>query len=289
MNLHQKFIGELLKESASLIASISDTPELDSRLLLTTSLGCSREWLISHSDESIDDTQLSTFNELLNRRIQGEPVAYLLGYKHFWNDCFRVTHDTLIPRPETELLIEIALDKFDHSPRLVADLGTGSGAIAVSLANERPQWDLLGIDLSEKALVIAKENGKDTPNLSWIRADWGDCLTPGSLDLLVCNPPYIAKGDEHLAQLDHEPRSALVSVDQGLGDLYRVISMARHLLKANAYLLLEHGYQQQQDVCAYLEANDFEPSCYCDLQGNPRAVFAQSRNKEHSVRKHPHE
>ncbi len=280
MNQGKKCIGELLTESSSLLGNVSDTPTLDARLLLTTSLGCSQAWLISHSDDSIEETQLSVFNELLDRRIQGEPVAYLLGYKHFWKDCFKVTQDTLVPRPETELLIEIALNKFDQSPRVVADLGTGSGAIAISLARERPQWDLLGIDLSEKALAIARENGRKTQNLSWVRADWGESLQPESLDLLVCNPPYIAEDDRHLEQLGHEPSSALVSANHGLKDLYRIIAIARIILKPNAHLLLEHGHQQQDDVCACLKDNGFEPTRYKDLQGNPRAVFAQYHKKK---------
>ena len=158
---------------------------------------------------------------------------------------------------------------------VVADFGVGSGAIAVTLANERPGWQIIGIDINVKALEVAKTNGKHFSNLGWVQGNWGDALASESLDLLICNPPYIAANDPHLDNLCCEPRTALVSGDNGMADLKTVIQAAGQLLKADGHLILEHGHEQQQQVCENLHASHFVTTTLDDLHGNPRAVLAK--------------
>jgi release factor glutamine methyltransferase len=272
-------IQEALLVSNSMV-ELSDSPQLDRQLLLAHCLGQTREWLLAHSDEEICIQHQIEFLELIERRQQGEPVAYLLGYRDFWNSRLKVTRDTLIPRPETELIIETILDNFDTKERLVVDLGTGSGAIAISLAMERPNWTVFGIEISYAALCIARQNGArqngtSLENVFWFQGDWGNALQLNSIDLLVCNPPYIAENDNHLDALSFEPRGALVSENQGMRDLEKVISSARSILKDDGQILVEHGYDQQVQVCDLLKSADFDPSPLVDLEGNPRAVWSR--------------
>ena len=274
MTHKHRLVGELLGEARTL-TSISDSPQLDCQLILASILGRTREWIIGHSEDQIGLDQIIEFDNMMTRRQKGEPIAYLLGYRDFWALRFKVTRDTLIPRPETELLIETILDTFDETPIVVADFGAGSGAIAVTLASERPEWQIMGIDINIKALEVAKTNGKRFSNLGWIQGNWGDALASESLDLLICNPPYIAANDPHLDNLCSEPRNALVSGDGGLADLKTVIQTAGHLLKADGHLMLEHGHKQQQQVCKSLQASHFVTTTLSDLSGNPRAVLAK--------------
>lgn len=273
---HRK-LSELLEEANSLVG-ISDSPHLDCQLILAFSLGQTREWLIANSDKYICANQADSFRKLISRRQGGEPVAYILGHKEFWDLTLSVTKDTLIPRPETELLVETILDTFDYATRLVVDLGTGSGAIAIALALERPTWHIVGVDINPRALKVAKKNGAGIANLDWLQSHWGSALNNDSIDLLVCNPPYIAMDDPYLDGLACEPQSALVSAGNGLADMYSVILEARHLVRSEGHLLLEHGHNQQQQVCKRLMACGFDPTPLLDLQGNPRAVLAKKES-----------
>ena len=194
---------------------------MDSQILLGHVLGVSREWLLAHNDEEVSEESTSDFNDSITRRINGEPVAYLTGKKGFWNREFTVNPGVLIPRPETELLIEVMLDRLDETPRTVADLGTGSGIIAISLAEERPAWQVTGIDKSGDALQVAKDNGRDLSNLDFLSGDWCSNFDKSSLDAIVSNPPYIRQNDPHLDDLQFEPVSALVSGEDGLDDIRR--------------------------------------------------------------------
>lgn len=274
---HQS-VSQLLQVASSLAAT-STSPHLDCQLILAFCLGRTREWLIANSDEHICANNARDFKTLISRRQKGEPVAYIIGRKEFWDSTLSITRDTLIPRPETELLVETILDTFDKAPRLVVDLGTGSGAIAISLALERPSWHILGVDSNRRALAVAKTNGAGITNLDWLEGNWGNALNPGSIDLMVCNPPYIAENDPCLDGLVFEPQSALVSADNGLADIYSVILEAQRLLKPEGHLLLEHGYNQQEQVCNRLMACEFHPTPLLDLQGNPRAVLGKRVNK----------
>jgi release factor glutamine methyltransferase len=274
MSNKQHSIQDLLLIANTMI-EVSDTPHLDCQLLLANCLNQSREWLLAHHDEGVYERHRDKFLALVSRRKKGEPVAYLLGYRDFWDSRLKVTRDTLIPRPETELIIETILNNFDHRERLVVDLGTGSGAIAITLAKERPEWIIIGVDLSYDALCVARMNGQLLPNLHWFQGDWGDAFSSCSIDLLVCNPPYIAENDPHLHSLSYEPQEALISDDNGMQDLAQVINCARSVLKNDGHLIVEHGHEQQSDVCDLLQASDFDQTPLIDLNGNPRAVWSK--------------
>lgn len=273
VNKHQTV--QSLLDIANAMTCASDSPQLDSQLLLANRIGQSREWLLAHSDEVICTTLSDEFLDLMKRRQKGEPVAYLLGHRDFWKSKLKVTSDTLIPRPETELIVETILTNLDNKKRLVVDLGTGSGAIAVALAIERPEWTVIGVDISLPALRVARTNGADLENLHWFQGDWCNALRSHQVDLLVCNPPYIAEDDTHLDALSYEPQGALVSSNHGMQDLEEVIVSAQSILKANGHLLVEHGHEQQIRVCDQLRALKFDPTPLTDFAGNPRAVWAR--------------
>ncbi len=268
--------GDLIERCSDALSQISDTPKLDCQLLLTHVLNKGRDWLFAHSDETPDCQTQTRFIELVKRRQEGEPVAYLTGSKGFWNREFQVTPATLIPRPETELLIEILLERFDESPLRVIDLGTGTGAIAISLAAERSAWLVHAVDIDEDAVRIAQTNAIDLDNIEISQGNWFDGIE-GSFDIIVSNPPYIAAGDSHLESLKHEPIGALASGADGLDDIRMIVSKAQEFLNEKGVLLLEHGYDQQEAIVTLLEeANFIHIERFKDLQGQPRAVIAQS-------------
>ena len=265
-----------LSRCAEELAPISDTPLLDCQILLCNTFGKDRSWLYAHSTDEVSEPRLAQFETSIQRRRAGEPIAYILGHREFWNRTFAVTPDILIPRPETELLVEIALDILPASACLVADIGTGSGAIAISLASERSNWQLIGTDLSTSALQIAANNATDLSNIEWVQGDLCHCLAPNAFDLIVSNPPYIAEDDPHLDQLQFEPRSALTAGKEGLDCLQTIIQDAKYNLKAGRFLLLEHGFDQQ-DAVMQLFANQgyVDIKAFSDLAGSPRAIIAR--------------
>lgn len=211
----------------------------------------------------------------IDRRAAGEPVAYILGYRDFWRHRFRVTPATLIPRPETEQLVEWALALLPSAPAWVADLGTGSGAIALSLAADRPDCRVLGVDMSLEALDVAAHNrdALSLANVLLMRGDWAKALKPAGFDLVVSNPPYIREGDAHLGQGDlrFEPRSALAAGQEGLDDYRRLIPQAFAALAPGGWLLLEHGYDQADDLAGLLSETGFDSvEMRRDYAGQPR-------------------
>ena len=229
-----------------------ESAQIDAELLLAHTLGCSRTHLYTWPDQVLSPSQIAFFESLLERRVLGEPVAYIIGEREFWSLPLKVNRHVLIPRPETELLVELALSLADASPHRVADLGTGSGAIALALASERAQWDIVATDLSADALAVASENAQrlHLTHVRFHQGAWCDALPTGSFDLLLSNPPYIAPHDVHLQQGDlrFEPASALSAPDSGLADLRTLIEQAPAHLKPGGWLLLEHGYDQGQAV-----------------------------------------
>lgn len=219
--------------------------------------------------------QSARFQTLLTARRGGQPIAYLTGEREFWSLTLQVNEHTLIPRPETETLIEWALELALPPAARVADWGTGSGAIALALASERPAWQLLATDISEDALVVARDNARRLAlaNVKTLCTDWELGLEGQKFDLLVSNPPYVVQSDPHLEQGDlrFEPRSALASGPQGLDALRRIISVAPDYLEAGGWLLLEHGYDQGSEVLELLESAGFSATqCRQDLAGMDR-------------------
>ncbi|WP_243041888.1 peptide chain release factor N(5)-glutamine methyltransferase [Dyella sedimenti] len=247
---------------------------LEAELLLVHVLGKPRSWLIAHADDALDDAQAAAFDALVRRRRDGEPVAYLVGHRGFWSLELEVTPATLIPRPETELLVELALARLPAQAR-VADLGTGSGAIALSIAHERPQAQVVATDASEAALAVARRNAArlGIGNVRFVPGDWLAPLPGERFDAIVSNPPYIEAGDPHLGQGDlrFEPTSALASGADGLDDIRRIVADARAHLHPGGWLMMEHGWNQGAAVRALLEAAGYgEVFTAQDLEGRDR-------------------
>lgn len=246
-------VSELLQLSAKLQAT-SDSPQLDCELLLCHVLEVDRTWLRTWPESQVSSAQKSLFIALLDQRIEGMPIAYLIGSRGFWSMDLKVSSDTLIPRPETELLIEIALNLNLPRNGCGLDLGTGTGAVALALASERQDMQWIAVDSQSGAVELAQTNCKhqQLTNVTICQSDWFDALQAANntFDLIVSNPPYIAADDPHLVEGDvrFEPPSALVSGADGLDDIKIIISQSSAYLNTNGWLLIEHGYNQGQAV-----------------------------------------
>ena len=246
-------VSELLQLSAKLQPT-SDSPQLDCELLLCHVLDVDRTWLRTWPEKQVSSAQKSLFISLLDQRFEGMPIAYLVGSRGFWSMDLKVSTDTLIPRPETELLVEIALNLNLPRHSCGLDLGTGTGAIALALASERQDMQWIALDSQSGAVELAQANCKhqQLTNVTIFQSDWFDALqaTNNTFDLIVSNPPYIAADDPHLVEGDvrFEPSSALVSGADGLDDIKIIISQSSAYLNTNGWLVIEHGYNQGQAV-----------------------------------------
>jgi len=255
---------------------------IDAELLLLHVLRQPRSWLIAHADDVLPAEVISAYSGLLDRRGQGEPVAYITGRRGFWSLDLEVTPATLIPRPETELLVELALDRLPRDVACsVADLGTGSGAIALAIARERPRARVLASEASAPALVVAQRNAQrhDIGNVSFLRGDWLAPLAGQRLDLIVSNPPYIESDDPHLGQGDlrFEPVTALAAGADGLDDIRRIVLDARNHLQPGGWLLFEHGWNQGEAVRGLLrDAGYAEVFTAPDLERRDRVSGGRS-------------
>lgn len=262
-----------------------DSPKRDAEILLGFVTGKPRSWLIAFDDAELDAQQQEQLNALLARRVNGEPIAHLVGEREFWSLPLRVSDATLIPRPDTEVLVEQALAHLPAAATSLLDLGTGTGAIALALASERPTCQVLGCDRIAAAVELAQDNAQrlHIDNARFILSNWFSDLPAQRFDLIVSNPPYIDAADEHLQQGDvrFEPLSALVADDQGLADLRFIIHTAPHWLHAGGWLLLEHGWQQGAAVRAIMTQHGYQAvSTVDDYGGHPRVTLGQFFNKE---------
>jgi release factor glutamine methyltransferase len=256
------------------------TPEFDAELLLAHALGAGRVRLRSHPEEIPPLDAALRFVDLIERRATGEPIAHLLGRKDFWTLELIVSPAVLVPRPETELLVERALALHPGESARVADLGTGSGAIALALASARPQWQVTATDLSAEALAVARANAVrlGLTRVQYVEGDWLSCLTGRSFELLLSNPPYVAAGDPVLErpELMHEPRLALIAAEEGLAALRTIIRAAPDHLEPGGWLLLEHGATQAAAVARELVARGFaQVRSHRDLAGHERMTEGQ--------------
>jgi len=239
----------------------SDTAALDAELILLHSMSAHRNILFTAPEQLLTDEQIKTFNALLQRRILGEPVAYILGEQGFWDLTLNVAPHTLIPRADTESLVDWVLEN-GMTPTRILDLGTGTGALALALAKEFPKASVLGVDVIPQAVELAKENKikNQITNVNFMQSSWFDKVPNEAFDLIVSNPPYIDEDDEHLSKGDvrFEPLSALVAPNKGYDDLFLIADHAHHYLNSGGCLLMEHGWQQAETVRMYLEKSGYE-------------------------------
>lgn len=261
--------------------SKSDSPRLDAEVLLCHVLKVNRSYLYTWPNKKITTIQYHKFQALLASRAQGTPIAYLTGHKEFWSLDLQVTTNTLIPRPETELLVEQALVRLPVDTQAqIVDLGTGSGAIALAIAVERPQCHTLAIDKSFAALTVARTNAKrlNLPSIIFLASDWWSAVGNLNATLIVSNPPYVAATDRHLSQGDvkSEPRDALVAGLDGLTDIRHIITTSVSHLEPHGWLLLEHGYDQAKAVRELFNQSSYKDiTTYRDLAGLSRVTGAQ--------------
>jgi release factor glutamine methyltransferase len=255
----------------------------EAKLLLAHVLGRDRAWLAAHADEAVSAEQAKTFDALARRRRDGEPVAYLIGRREFYGRDLDITPDVLIPRPETELLVELALARLpvDREVR-VLDLGTGSGAVALAIAAARRRTTVVGTDVSPPALALAARNAARLriENVSFVESDWFEALPDECFDLIAANPPYVAAGDPHLTEGDlrHEPPSALTPGGDGLGAIRAIVAAAPAHLASGGWLLLEHGHDQADAVNALLRDGGFaDVGAARDLAGILRVSYGRNR------------
>lgn len=257
-----------------------DSPKRDAEILLGFVTGKSRSWLMAFDDTPLTAEQLTQLDALIARRARGEPVAHLTGEREFWSLPLSVSAATLIPRPDTETLVEQALARLPATPSTLLDLGTGSGAVALALASERPDCQITGVDRIDEAVALAQHNADklQLTNTHFLRSDWFSALEKQVFTMIVSNPPYIDADDQHLLQGDvrFEPLSALVAEDHGLADIRRISAAAQDWLQPQGWLLLEHGWQQAAAVRDILRQHNFRAVESCqDYGGNDRVTVGQ--------------
>lgn len=272
-------VADCLKVSAEL-QGVSESPRLDVELLLAHVLQKDRSWLYTWPEQLVSPDKHYEFLQLVSRRSMGEPVAYLVGRKGFWSLELEVNPSTLVPRPETELLVELALQKLGDDRASVLDLGTGTGAIALAIAKEKPQAHVLGVDSVAEAVQLAKRNAEinSISNVEFIQSTWFAGIPKQYFNLIVSNPPYIDAQDPHLTQGDvrFEPKTALVAENHGYADIEHIIVCAKNFLIHGAFLMIEHGYQQGEKVRALFETNHYvEITTHRDLAQQERVTFGR--------------
>ena len=255
-----------------------ENPQSEALLLLQHATGKSKEHLIAHNEDSLDSQIFSRYQQYLTRRETGEPIAYIQKEKEFWSLPISVNENVLIPRPETELLVDTALSLLANNPDAkILDLGTGSGCIALALAKELPDATIVACDRYDICIATAKQNAKNLQlnNIQFVISHWFDSIQQNDFDLIISNPPYISETDPDIDPhvRAYEPASALFADNNGLQCLFHIIEHAGNYLSNDSHLLLEHGYQQANDVKSYLSKNDFSQlTSYLDMQQFERAT-----------------
>lgn len=280
------YIRQALQLARQSLAESSPTADLDAQVLLCHVLQCNSAHLIAWPEKELDTAQQRHFLQLIKKRSQGHPVSHLTGQREFWSLDFLVDDSTLIPRPETETLIEYVLEKFSSQTSLkLLDMGTGTGAIAIVLATENPGWQVHACDISPQAVKLAERNRDkhQLANLQILQSDWFSNIDDTDYDIIISNPPYIPEGDPHLKQGDvrFEPASALVSGNDGMYDIEHLCSHAKQQLKDSGWLIVEHGYDQAKQVADCFTKNGYsEITQRQDLSGHTRMTAGRNDSQK---------
>tara|TARA_R100001244_G_scaffold4518_6_gene5608 strand:- start:24476 stop:25315 length:840 start_codon:yes stop_codon:yes gene_type:complete len=272
-------LEQAIAAGADLLASSSESAKLDAQVLLLHILQKPRSYLFTWPEHALSDEQQSQFNVFIQRRLKGEPVAHITGLREFWSLSLEVNATTLIPRPDTETLVEQALEIALPATAKVLDLGTGTGAIALALGSEMPNWQITAVDRVSDAVALATRNQQRLAinNVHVKQSNWFSELHGEKFNLIVTNPPYIESSDIHLNQGDvrFEPLSALVADDCGMSDIKQIITQSRDYLSSNGYLLIEHGFEQGEAVRHFFEKMAFvNIKTVKDLGNNDRVTLA---------------
>lgn len=283
-------IQQFLQQAKRALASVADKPLLEAEILLAYTLGKERSYLYTWPCKIPTDKEAKQFAAYLKRRCNHEPIAYICGIKEFWSLELTVTSETFIPRPETELLVETLLNLGQGKRLKVADLGTGSGAIALAIAHEQPDWQVYATDKSSNALIIAKNNAQKlkSDNIIFCQGHWLSALTCKEFDMIVCNPPYIAEDEweTYASSLKFEPRNALVSGKDGLDAIREICISAPSYLKPSGYVLIEHGFLQGQAVRQILSTLAYENIIsLMDLSNCERVTIGRTSTKSATCKK----
>jgi release factor glutamine methyltransferase len=272
-----------IADATERLSQVSESPRLDAEILLCQTIDMPRSYLFAHPEDELDELTAQRFADILGRRIGGEPMAYITGIREFWSHELLVSPATLVPRPETELLVDLALREIPRKAEWqVLDLGTGSGAIAIAIAGERRMCQVTGVDVSEDALAIARENVRALTlgNVELAHGDWTEPVRDRLFNVIVSNPPYVRSDDDALLRLQHEPQSALAAGKDGLDAIRVLAADCGAILAADGVLLIEHGAEQPAEVAGLLESHGWtDICCHNDLAGLPRVTVARRGGK----------
>ena len=272
-------IKNIMSDLSVKLSKVSSSPELDSEILLMKALRVSRAYLYTYNEKVIPDSKKKLLEELVNRRMNKEPIAYILGKKEFWSRDFYINQHTLIPRPESEMLVELVIQANARKKiSSILELGTGSGCISVSLAKELSHSQIVSTDICAKALEVANKNAQHygVNNISFIKSDWFNKLDNQKFDCIVSNPPYIKEDDPYLSELTFEPSKALVSGDDGLEAIEIISSNAAEYLSPEGKIFIEHGKYQKKEIQKIFELNNWRDIiCLRDYGGLPRITTAK--------------
>ncbi|WP_407644466.1 peptide chain release factor N(5)-glutamine methyltransferase [Dongshaea marina] len=276
-------IGQSLSWAREQLAG-GDSPVLDAQVLLCYLLDCERVYLMTWPERALEESSWQAYQELVERRRQGEPVAYLTGVREFWSLPLEVSRESLIPRADTEVLVEQALEHFAGPVGRVVDLGSGTGAIALAIKSERPQAEVWGVELQDEAQAVARRNARKLAlDVTFVQGSWFEPLDKQKFDLVVSNPPYIEASDPHLDQGDvrYEPVTALIAEQDGLADLQLISSQAPEYLNPGGWLMTEHGWEQGEAVRQLFEKAGFtRVKTVRDYGGQERVTLGQLQTKE---------
>ena len=273
-----------IADAAERLSRVSDSARLDAEILLCQTIDMPRSYLFAHPEDVLDELTRDRFETLMLRRLNGEPMSYITGTREFWSHELLVSPATLVPRPETELLVELALREIPRNAEWqILDLGTGSGAVAIAIAGERLMCKITATDISPDALAVARENVRHAQmsNITLLEGSWIAPVAGSKFELIVSNPPYVRDDDEALKNLGYEPLSALAADKDGLRDIRTLASGAGGILVPGGWLMLEHGADQAKDVAATLQASGWSGiACHNDLAGKPRVTVARWDGKQ---------